>query len=286
MKESLHIAAISDTHGCLKNTYIPKCDVLTISGDFSELCLDRQTSYDGPLCNWITNKFLPWMIGLPCNRVIFIPGNHDFITEHDWFRQWFNTQLEVMDKNYPGTNEDNKPSRKIVYLCYDLYEYKGYKFYGCPTSDILNWAWSANNDYTRYKVPAGTDILLVHQAPDWMDLGTSHFGGGVTRNFGSTMLLNALADDPKNLPALLLCGHIHSGNHQPVLYELRDEDHRIHSCVMANVSTKDEDYYEYFHCRNFILTPVYNQTHIETWVSPVEDLHEIKKYNHRDNFIV
>lgn len=286
MKEPLHIAAIGDIHGCLKNTYIPKCDVLTISGDFSELCLDRQTSYDGPLCGWITNKFLPWMISLPCDRVIFIPGNHDFITEHDWFKQWFNTQLEVMDKNYPGTNEDNKPSRKIVYLCYDLYEYKGYKFYGCPTSDILNWAWSANNDYTKYKVPAGTDILLVHQAPDWMDLGTSHFGGGVTRNFGSTMLLNALADDPKNLPTLLLCGHIHSGNHQPVLYELHDEDQRIHSCVMANVSTKDEDYYEHFHCRNFILTPVYNQTHIETWVSPVEDLHEIKKYNRRDNFIV
>ena len=120
--------------------------------DGDVLCLDRQTSYDGPLCNWITNKFLPWMISLPCDRVIFIPGNHDFITEHDWFKQWFNTQLEVMDKNYPGTNEDNKPSRKIVYLCYDLYEYKGYKFYGCPTSDIINWAWSANNDYTKLKI--------------------------------------------------------------------------------------------------------------------------------------
>ena len=104
MKEPLHIAAIGDIHGCLKNTYIPKCDVLTISGDFSELCLDDVT---GRLCGWITNKFLPWMIGLPCNRVIFIPGNHDFITEHAWFRQWFNTQLEIMDKNYPSTNEDN-----------------------------------------------------------------------------------------------------------------------------------------------------------------------------------
>lgn len=286
MNEQLHIVALSDTHGRLKTTYIPKCDVVTISGDFSALRNDRQVAYNGPLCNWIVNKFIPWLVSLPCERVIFIPGNHDFITEQGWFEQWFNEKLKALDEYYLGAGEDNKPSKKIVYLCYNTYEYKGYTFYGCPATDMMRWAWPSNNDYTKYKAPLGTDIMLVHQAPDWMELGTSHFNNGYTENFGSNLLLNALADNPKNLPKLLLCGHIHSGNHLPIIYDLMDEDGKKHSCMMANVSTKNESYTEYFYCRNFVLTPVDDQTYIETWVSPREGPSEVEEYNRRERFIL
>lgn len=286
MKEKLHIVALSDTHGRLKFTYVPKCDVVTISGDFSALRSDRQVEYGGALCKWITDKFIPWLVSLPCERVIFIPGNHDFITEQGWFEQWFNEKLKALDDYYLGSGEDIKPSKKIVYLCYSIYQYKGYTFYGCPTSDIMNWAWSANGDYTKYKVPEGTDIMLVHQAPDWMDLGTSHFSDGTTRNFESHMLLNALADDPKNLPSMLLCGHIHTGNHMPIVYDLYDEDGKAHSCIMANVSTKNEGYTEYFYSRNFVLEPVGDGFYVETWVSPAEGPREIEEYNYREQFII
>jgi hypothetical protein len=149
----------------------------------------------------------------------------------------------------------------------------------------MNWAWSTNGDYTKYKVPEGTDIMLVHQAPDWMDLGTSHFPDGTTRNFGSHLLLNALADEPKNLPSLLLCGHIHTGNHMPIVYDLY-EDSKTHSCIMANVSTKNEGYTEYFYSRNFVLEPVGDGFYVETWVSPAEGPREIEEYNCREQFII
>lgn len=289
MKEyqPIHIASLSDPHGRLKFTYVPPCDVVTISGDFSALRSDRQVKYGGALCSWIVSKFIPWLVSLPCERVIFIPGNHDFITEQPWFEQWFNEKLKALDEYYLGASENPcKPSEKVVYLCYTSYTYKGYTFYGCPTSDIMHWAWSANGDYTKYKVPAGTDILLVHQAPDWMDLGTSHFDDGTFRNFGSQLLLNALADEPKNLPSLLLCGHIHSGNHLPITYDLQDSDGKIHTCVMANVSTKNECYNEYFYCRNFRMEPLGDGFYVDTWVSPAEGPRDLEEYDNREHFVI
>lgn len=286
MKEKIHMVAISDLHGRLKSTYIPRCDVVTISGDFSTLHSDRRIDYGGEMCKWITNRFIPWLVSLPCDRIILIPGNHDFVTEQGWFEQWFSERIGAMDVYYLGSDEGIKPSEKIKYLCYSTYEYKGYKFYGCPTSDIRGWAWSANGDYHKYKVPEGTDIMLVHQAPEWMDLGTSHYNNGTTQNFGSHMLLNALMDNPESLPALLLCGHIHTGNHTPVIYGIPDNDGRTHSCVMANVSIKNEEYAEYFYCRNFTLEPTDTELLIETWVSPTKGSREVDEFNHRMRFTI
>lgn len=283
MKGPIHIVSISDTHGRLKNTYIPPCDVVTISGDFSALRSDRSILYNGKLCNWITNKFLPWLVSLPCKRVIFIPGNHDFITMQPWFEQWFYKELRALDDHSAYSGESVKPSEKIVYLCYQQYTFMNYTFYGCPTSDIHGWAWSANGDYTKYKVPAGIDVMLVHQAPDWMDLGTSHFPDGTTRNFGSNLLMNALQEYPENLPKLLLCGHIHTGNHLPIIYETGGK-----TCMMANVSTIDEDYKEYFYARNFLLDDEGMEDKsicISTWVSPNERDNWIE-FNKKENFIL
>lgn len=274
MRERLHIVALSDTHGRLKSTHIPKCDVVTISGDFSTLRHDRQVDLDGPLCRWIVTKFIPWLVSLPCEKVIFIPGNHDFITEQPWFEQWFIEQTTTA-----GALE------KIVYLHQTSYEYKGYTFYGCPTSDIMHWAWCSHGDYTKYKVPTGTDIMLVHQAPDWMDLGVSYFLNGTYRNFGSHLLLNALADEPENLPLLLLCGHIHSGEHHPVKYELKDPLDKTHTCIMANVSSRDEDYQEWFHPRNIIISQNEQDEYIiETWMTPDSGPSDIEEFNKREIF--
>ena len=283
MKNQLHIVGISDLHGLPKHTYIPQCDVVTISGDFSELRYDRQVEQDGRLCDWITNKFIPWMIKLPCKRVIIMPGNHDFITERPWFMEWFNRKLKEWDDYYRGSNIGQpKPSEKIVYLCYSTYEYGGYTFYGCPASDIFNWAWSTNGDYTKYLVPEGVDVMLVHQAPDYMNLGTSDNG----MNFGSNLLMNALQEHPENLPKLLLCGHIHTGNHKPIIWDIPYED-SMRSIMMTNVSTLNEDYQEWFYVRNFRLMGTEDdKIQIDTWVSPAEGPSDIEHYNKRESFVV
>lgn len=262
MKEKLQIVGLSDIHGIPQKIKVPQCDVVTISGDFSPLAKQRETGLGHSMCKWITKEFIPWMMSLQCNRVVFIGGNHDFITEEIWFRQWFNDELYKVD----GARE------KIHYLCFDKYEYKGWAFYGCPVSDIARWAWTAKS-YEEYEPAAGVDIALYHQAPDYMYLGTSHFSDGTRVNYGSMQMMNALFEDGIELPKLLLCGHIHSGNHQPQLMSKGEQN-----CLLSNVSTKDEDYTEYFFPRCFELSPQDDGSiQINTWVSSDKGEDKCKK---------
>jgi hypothetical protein len=248
-KENIHIVALSDIHGIPQHTKVPQCDVVTLSGDFSPLQKQSSVRLGHSMCKWIKNKFIPWMMSLPCERVVLIGGNHDFVTEQEWFDGWFRQEIRNAGA------ED-----KVVYLCNSTYEYKGWVFYGCPYSDIVNWAWSAEGDYTVYGLPEGVDIALYHQSPDYMYLGTSHFGSAEV-NYGSVMMMNALGEHPERLPKLLLCGHIHTGEHIPKVLEM--EGHR---CTMANVSTKNEEYDEYFMPRHFVLTEDDGVVDIDTWV--------------------
>lgn len=223
---TIKILATSDIHGIPEQFKFVEADVVVITGDFSPLHSQQDTHKDGEMCTWITQKFIPWMQSLPCEHVIFIPGNHDFITEEEWFEVWFRSQC---------------PDDKIVYLCHKSFTYKGFTFYGCPHSDIIGWAWHANT-HMDYMPPAGTDIMLVHQAPQFNNLGYTMTRYG-WREFGSTMLMNALIERPENLPSMLLCGHIHGGVHIPQVFRLEPTK----ECLMTNVAIKDEDYIEYFH---------------------------------------
>ena len=266
MKENITIVALSDIHGIPRKTEVPQCDVVTISGDFSPLYIQRETGLGNSMCKWITEKFIPWLMSLPCERVVFIGGNHDFVTEESWFVQWFNGELDKTD----GARE------KIHYLQFSQYEYKGWVFYGCPLADIAGWAWVADG-YEQYKPDTGTDIALYHQAPEYMYVGASHFWDGSVINYGSRSMMNALYDDGVELPKLLLCGHIHTGDHLPQL--ISKEGQR---CVLCNVSTKDEEYNEYFFPRCFELSMQDDGTvSVDTWVDngsksqKNEALHEV-----------
>jgi hypothetical protein len=100
------------------------------------------------------------------------------------------------------------------------------------------------------------------------------------------MLLNALNERPENLPKLLLCGHIHTGNHKPIIYDVPYGDDKK-SIMLANVSTKDEDYKEYFYARNFEIIDLGDgSVVIDTWVSPAEGPREIEEHNNKESFIV
>ena len=73
----MKICGISDIHGNLYNE-IPKCDVLCICGDIVPLSIQRDIKESD---KWFTEDFIKWINNLPCNKVIIVPGNHDFYLE-------------------------------------------------------------------------------------------------------------------------------------------------------------------------------------------------------------
>lgn len=222
------IAARSDTHGLLPK--YPECDVAVHAGDFSPLECQR----DGrKVRRWVKNFMLPWIKSLPCRRFIFTPGNHDFACEYPgWKEHWQEMVQEA------GLEE------KAIYLENESYSYQGKKFFGCPYSDIPGWAFSTSTgDPNGYKhLEPDIDVLIVHQAPDFENLGTSNIGTPWERNFGSKALLREidLAE-----PKVVVCGHIHSGNHNVVTNE--------HWTRFYNVSFLDENYEPAYEATTFTL---------------------------------
>lgn len=74
----MKITAVSDLHGNLID--IEECTVLLICGDISPL--DIQKDYI-QMTKWFFNDFYNWICNLPCEYIIFTPGNHDF-----WFEKF------------------------------------------------------------------------------------------------------------------------------------------------------------------------------------------------------
>lgn len=248
----MKIGAISDTHGILNYIQVDQqCDVLVIAGDFSPLKIQHAVSHEeknNTMKWWIRNVFIDWLTHLPAKHIIITPGNHDFVTERDWFKEWINGVLYEM-----GVHD------RIHYLCNEQITIDDITFWGCPYSDLPGWAWYSGGDPKSYTPPKGTDVMIVHAAPNYGGLGETINRWGHSANYGSDYLVNAL-EDCQDLPKLLVCGHIHGGQHKPQLYTRTIEvleqpapnvkglvnKKKIQGCVMVNVSIKDEGYNEFY----------------------------------------
>lgn len=218
------IVAISDIHGNL-DWEIPECDICVCSGDFSPL--EIQNNYS-QMMSWIKKKFIPKIESLPCKNFVFIAGNHDFCAQNiNWDNDFTNIRLSshAMDK--------------IWYLNSDYAVVDGVSIYGCPYTEMPYWAFSTYNyelvfDKSPYdSILEDMDILLVHQAPDFCNLGSvlipiSWQAKG--ENFGSRKLLKVIEEKK---PKVVVCGHIHTGEHKEVI----TEDTRF-----FNASLLDESY--------------------------------------------
>ncbi|MBR4591142.1 MAG: metallophosphoesterase family protein, partial [Bacteroidaceae bacterium] len=214
----MKLFVFSDPHGDLPNT-TEHYDVVCCCGDFSPLQYQRSFSL---MMNWIEYDFCSWIKNIDCDKFIFIAGNHDFCCEKPEFKESFQTILE-----YNGLAD------KVVYLQNESYLYKNKKFFGCPYSDIYGWAFSmcdAEEDGGYHKIEDDVDVLLVHQAPDINNVGTSDFNKPWGRNFGSHSLLNVIWEKK---PEYVFCGHIHSGNHKKTVLD---------NTVIYNTSIKNEEY--------------------------------------------
>lgn len=208
----MKICAISDLHGDLID--ISPCNLLIICGDI--VPLNRQTSGHKSLA-WLRNKFLPWAIDLPCDKVIFIAGNHDWVAEKS------SGHLFEMFPKYG----------KITYLFHEDYEYEGLKIFGTPYCQrFYNWAFMRDDEDLQqmYKcIPKDLDILITHDAP----YGVSDIllqSGYTKEHIGNKPLRDAILEKE---PKYVLHGHLHSTSHE---FEL------LGSSKVVNCSIKDEQY--------------------------------------------
>lgn len=154
----MKIIGISDLHGNLIN--IPKCDVLCIAGDV--ITLNAQRIFDASEY-WWKNRFIPWVMQLPCKKVLVVPGNHDIYLENLYTTNRWEEFCDYMTIN---TEE------KLHFLIDQLFEYEGIKFYGTPWINPIDfqrnkWAfenYDFNDDNPYSKIPE-CDVLITHDSP-------------------------------------------------------------------------------------------------------------------------
>lgn len=236
----MKIIGLSDMHGDLGSPIdMPQADVYCICGDIVPLW------YQDSLVKsivWLTSEFYPWCQQLPCDKVFYIAGNHDFVYE------WLMT-----DKggNHRKAKEVDKlflqPNKKVQYLENSYKEYNGVKFYGTPwCPELKRWAfYRPDEELTKEfaKIPEDTDVLLTHCPPKIDDYGTVLEGGVRYGLYGSNFGCQPLADRLQQIhPKLHIFGHVHSGLHEPK---------EINGTTFCNVSVKNENYKVTYYPREF-----------------------------------
>lgn len=215
----MKICAISDLHG-----YLPKiepCELLLICGDIVSL---KCQEYHQSCRKWYLKKFKPWIEGLPCEKVLFIPGNHECGMENneDEFKRLFSR------------------SNKATLLIHENYEYISkdgqiFKIFGTPyCKKFGDWAYMRENETLEEKfseIPEGLDILMTHDAPyGCNDICVESTPWNTFEHLGNIPLRETIL---KKNPKLVLHGHLHSSLHE---FESLGESKVI------NCSIKNENY--------------------------------------------
>lgn len=224
----MEIVGISDLHGYLPKD-LPSGDVLCICGDIFPL--EYQNKYVACTA-WFCLDFVPWTDSLPYEKILIIGGNHDFLLEL-LLDKLQNTPQQALHQLLPGNNYSK---HKIVILHNSSYVYKDVRFYGTPyCPDLTQWAFYKSHNALEEKfsnIPKKCDVILTHCPPKFKDLGivcqkdTYNYGN----DFGCQELYEAIVNKDFKL---LMCGHVHSGNHNIV---------RMGDKMLVNVSLKNENY--------------------------------------------
>ena len=216
----IKICAMSDLHGYLPE--VKPCDLVLICGDIVPLRIQGRTkdSY-----KWFSTEFKEWAIDLPCDKVIFIAGNHEltFPNHYNDYKQLFYNDS------------------KVTYLCHEGYIYKGpdgkeYSIFGTPyCKEFGNWAFMLSDPELeeRYsEIPENLDILITHDAPYGVSdvLLQKECKWATGEHIGNVPLRNAII---QKCPKYVFHGHLHSTSHE---FEL------LENSKVVNCSLKDEFY--------------------------------------------
>lgn len=215
------ICAISDLHGNL-NFNIDKCDLLLICGDIVPLNIQMNHKKSR---KWIVNDFDKWCNSQPCDKVLFIAGNHDMCMEN---------HTVFYEKIFSVSN-------KVTYLYNSEYVYNNIRIYGTPFCKRFgNWAFNSDKLETIYSsIPKGLDILITHDAPyGTTDVVLQKDNWNTGEHLGNIPLREAIIE---KTPKLVFHGHIHSS---------KREFEQLGESLVTNCSLLDEYY-------NMIYSPIY-----------------------------
>lgn len=237
------IVATSDIHGLLEGieevckNY--NADILTISGDIEPADIFVSKPY------WFERKFFPLIGKLNC-EVVATPGNHDF---------YLAAQYDAIKRNDKGSIPNN-----FHLLIDEETTVKGIRIYGTPWVPFIDgrWCFEGMDEDLADKfslIPEGTDVLLTHSPPyiphkaidQSCDYPSEH-----RRHFGSKSLAKEIQ---KKWPRVCLCGHIHSGDHDPVAITTQKEGLNFHGTEIFNVSRVNENYTIAYKIRGLIFYP-------------------------------
>ena len=222
----IKICAISDLHGTLPEITEPS-EIMLIAGDICPVW-NHSRGYQK---QWLEEEFVPWVNKLPIEIVFLIGGNHDFCLE-TYGKQSFWID-EVLRKPTNG---------KIVYLHHQAYDYitndgLTLKLFGTPyCHQFGNWAFMKQDDVLveRFKnIPEEIDILISHD-PAYCFGNTDAIIQRDGRHVGNVPLKERLLSMEKP-PAIVVTGHIHSGDHNITQYK---------GIYCFNASILDETYSE------------------------------------------
>ena len=215
----MRICAFSDMHGKY-NFEVKPCDVTLICGDIVPLNIQWNINKS---IEWFENFFLPWCTNLPCEKVLFIGGNHDkFLADSS------QRVREILSKQ-----------DKVVYLECETYEYQGKISYGTPLCKIFyNWSFmetqeKQNSIYEKAaKEIEKIDIMITHDCPYGVNdvLLQEDCPWAHGDNIGN-QALRAFLDAME--PSFLFDGHLHSAEHNKTLHG---------KTSVYNVSLLDENY--------------------------------------------
>ena len=218
----MKVFAISDMHGRLEGLDPKGADLVVVAGDFGIMKgWSAWQLYDQ--VDWVNTHLAEWCASYPKTRFRFVPGNHDLFAEQ------------------PGLLSEVKLPENAKLLIDEDDVVDGVRIYGSPWVPTINgwWAFEERREgqlrMAFGAIPEGIDILLTHTPPK---IPRRKVDVSIDRNsphFGSVELLDALRT---RRPRYALCGHIHTGDHNPVV--LNHDDGR--KTIVRNVSRLDEDY--------------------------------------------
>lgn len=217
----IKICAMSDLHGYLPE--INPCELVLICGDIVPLNFQASSKLT---YTWFSTTFKEWAEALPCEKVVFIAGNHElhFPNHYKEYKQLF--------------DNDNK----ITYLCHEEYTYSGsdgkeYRIFGTPyCQEFGDWAFMCTHRQLGelfLDIPNKLDILLTHDQPYMFGdiLLQEDCPWATGEHIGNSPLTLAIIG---TAPRYQFNGHLHSCDHNEIIIN----DNTIH----YNVSLKDETY--------------------------------------------
>jgi len=206
--ESTRIVCMSDTHGKHRQVFVPKCDLLIHSGDFTNMGEASTVQDLGDFFRDLKNSG-------QVKEVICVAGNHDILFQPETYRSNFGLlhdssrgkssilQRSDIERMKESFNES------CVYLEDESHMHKesGIHIYGSPWTPTYGncWAFMADRSeiFSRWdEIPSSTDVLVTHGPP----LGR---GDKCLRNVRAGCLELLRNVQSRVRPRLHVFGHIH-----------------------------------------------------------------------------